>query len=325
MTLGREVRERSASRSPAATIGRELASGAIIPLDGPIGTELERRGAAMHGDVWCAMATVDDALTLRGIHEDYIRAGARVVTANTFSSHRLMLDPAGLGHRFLELNRRAVEVAMEARDRLGAAETVAIAGSMSHQVPFHPGTDLRDQRQIPAPAVYEAGFRELANTLAGLGVDLLLLEMMSDPALVNAAVAAARETGLPIWLGYACRASPAGVPVSFTREELGLRELMQRTRAERADVVGIMHTGVAIITPALQAMRGACDRPLMAYPDTGHFEMPCWRFDDAISPSAFTELAGRWVDEGASLIGGCCGFGVEHISALTEALARRGS
>ena len=62
-----------------------------------------------------------------------------------------MLGPAGLGERSVDLTRRAVEIALEARDRLGAGDTVAVAGSMSHQVPLHPGTDYRDPAQLPSP------------------------------------------------------------------------------------------------------------------------------------------------------------------------------
>ena len=152
--------------SPAERIERELAEGGVILLDGATGTELERRGAAMHSAVWCAMATLEAPETLRAVHEDYIRAGSRVITANTFSNHRLMLGPAGLGERSVELTRRAVEIALEARDRLGAGDTVAVAGSMSHQVPLQPGTDYRDPTQLPSPELREAAFREMARTLS---------------------------------------------------------------------------------------------------------------------------------------------------------------
>ena len=94
--------------SPLEAIERRLEAGKIIVIDGATGTELERRGATMNDRAWCAMATLTDPALLRQVHEDYIRAGARVITANTFSTNRNMLEPAGLGFRFEELNRRAV-------------------------------------------------------------------------------------------------------------------------------------------------------------------------------------------------------------------------
>ena len=94
--------------SPLEAIVRNLEAGKIIVIDGATGTELERRGAAMHDKAWCAMATLTDPELLRGVHEDYIRAGALVITANTFSTNRSMLKPAGLESHFEELIRRAV-------------------------------------------------------------------------------------------------------------------------------------------------------------------------------------------------------------------------
>ena len=310
------------SESPLAGIERELAEGAVILLDGAIGTELERRGAAMHSEVWCAMATLETPEILREVHEDYIRAGSRIITANTFSAHRLMLDPAGLGGRSVELTRQAVEIALEARERLGAGDTVVVAGSMSHQVPVHAGTDYRDAEQLPSPERCEAAFREMASTLAESGVDLLLLEMMSDPALANPAIAAARGTGLPVWIGYSCRGNPRGEPVSFTRADLDAAAMLRSTHPEGAGAIGIMHTHMGLVSAAIEAFRGQWEGPIMAYPDTGHFEMPNWVWENPASPAEFACAALRWIDEGARLLGGCCGFGVTHIDALANALAR---
>ena len=63
-------------------------SGALVILDGAIGTELERRGVVMDDDVWCARAIVSDPEKIRELHVDYIGAGADVITANTFATHR---------------------------------------------------------------------------------------------------------------------------------------------------------------------------------------------------------------------------------------------
>ena len=308
--------------SPAARIGRELAEGSVVLLDGATGTELERRGAAMHSEAWCATATLEAPETLRAVHEDYIRAGCRVITANTFSSNRIMLEPAGLGERSVDLTRRAVEIALEARDRLGASDMVAVAGSMSHQVPLRSGTDFRDPARLPSPALREVAFREMAETLFESGVDLILMEMMSDPALANPAIAAARETGLPLWIGFSCRRNPRGEPVSFAIPSLDAAAMLRSTQVDGADAIGIMHTNVGLISAAVDEFRTRWKGPIMAYPDTGHFEMPKWVFEDALSPADFADAALRWIDEGVRLVGACCGFGVAHIDALANALAR---
>ena len=310
------------SESPIARIEGELADGAVILLDGATGTELERRGAAMHSGAWAAMATLEAPETLRAVHEDYIRAGCRVITANTFANNRILLGPAGLGERSVELTRRAVEIALEARDRLGAGDAVAVAGSMSHMVPFPAGTDRRDPTRLPSPELAGAAFREMAETLSESGVDLILMEMMSDPALANPAIAAARESGLPVWVGFSCRGNPRGEPVSFAVPDLEPAEMLRSTHFDGAGAVGIMHTPVGFISGLLEEIRAQWEGPIMAYPDSGgRFEMPEW-ITDAVSPADFGNEALRWVEEGARIVGACCGFGVEHIDALANALAR---
>ena len=76
-------------------IERKLAAGQIILLDGGTGTELERRGAAMDDAAWCALATASHPELLRSIHEDYVRLGCDIITANTFASARHMMERSG--------------------------------------------------------------------------------------------------------------------------------------------------------------------------------------------------------------------------------------
>jgi len=305
-----------------AKIDRELARGEVILLDGAIGTELVRRGASTHTGAWVALATHEAPETLRSVHEDYIRAGARVITANTFANNRILLEPAGLGERSVELTRQAVEIALEARDRLGTGDTVAVAGSMSHMTPYPPGTGRRDPSRLPPPEVARAAFREMARTLAESGADLILMEMMSDPTLANPAIAAARETGLPVWVGYSCRRNPQGEPVSYAGEDLSPAAMLQSIRVEDAAAVGIMHTSVEFIGPLIEAIRTQWEGPVMAYPDSGgRFEMPRW-ITDPIPPAEFADAVLGWIEEGAQIVGACCGFGVEYIDVLANALAR---
>ena len=306
--------------SPLEAIERDLAAGKTLVIDGATGTELERRGAAMHDQAWCAMATLTAPERLREVHEDYIRAGARVVTANTFSTNRIMLEPAGLGSRFEELNRQAVEIARQARERMGADGRVAVAGSMSHQVPIISGADRRDARAVPPPEVAEARFRELAGLLAASGVDLLLLEMMSDPDLANPAIAAALATGLPVWVGFSVRAGRSGSLVAYARPELGAAEMLDAIALDGVRVAGVMHSQVDTTAPTIELLKRRWAGPLLAYPDSGYFKMPHWQFVDIIPVDDFVAYNRQWIASGVQVVGGCCGLGVEHIEALSAAI-----
>jgi S-methylmethionine-dependent homocysteine/selenocysteine methylase len=308
------------STSPLETIERDLEAGKIIVIDGATGTELEHRGAAMHDRAWCAMATLTAPELLRGVHEDYIRAGARIITANTFSTNRNMLEPAGLGSRFEELNRRAVELALQARERTGTAGRVAVAGSMSHQIPVMSGADQRDVRAVPPAAVAAANFREMAELLAASGVDLILMEMMSDPDLANPAIAAAVATGLPVWVGFSVRPAESGRPVAYARPELAAADMLDAIELDGVRVAGVMHSNVNTIAPTIELLKRRWSGPLMVYPDSGYFKMPHWQFVDIIPVDDFVAFSRKWIEAGVQVVGGCCGLGIEHIEALTAAL-----
>lgn len=306
------------TESPMRAIERRLAAGEVVLLDGATGTELERRGARMHDEVWCAAATLSHGDLLRTVHEDYVRAGASVIIANTYASNRLMLEPAGLGGEVEAVNRRAVEIAREARGRAAGGDAVAVAGSMSHMLPMR-----HSPRAVPSPARAEECFSEMAETLAAAGVDLIIMEMMSNPDLARPAVAAALATGLPVWIGYSAVRGARGEPAPFLRPDLAFTELFRVAPPSRAPVAGIMHTHVDLTGPALEVLRGFFDGPAMAYPDSGRFEMPHWRFVDVVSPAALASAARGWIEGGVQVVGGCCGLGVEHVEALAEMLAAR--
>jgi methionine synthase I (cobalamin-dependent) len=112
-----------------AEIKRRLDAGEVLLLDGGVGTELERRGADMDPAAWCGVATLENEELLTQIHIDYARAGSDVITANTFASSRVMLSAAGHGDDVVEINQRAVEAALRAKEQLATeGRTVAVAG-----------------------------------------------------------------------------------------------------------------------------------------------------------------------------------------------------
>jgi S-methylmethionine-dependent homocysteine/selenocysteine methylase len=97
-----------------ATLLERLATGRTVVMDGAMGTEIDRRGAPIDLSVWSARALESRHEVVREIHEDYVRAGAELQITNTFATARHVLEAAGLGDRFEELNRDAVELCREA-------------------------------------------------------------------------------------------------------------------------------------------------------------------------------------------------------------------
>lgn len=301
-----------------STIETRLQRGDIVLLDGGIGTELEKRGAAMDPQAWCGPATLDNVEILQGVHRDYISAGAHIITANTYASSRLMLEPAGYADQFEKINRTAVAAAHRAR-KASRREDVLVAGSLSHMCPMAPDSDLSDlQREPPADDMREA-FHELAALLCDAGCDLLLLEMMYYPHRIGLLLEAALSTGLPVWVGFAVRRDKHGDIVSFARERsIPLVDVV--SVLDRADIqaAGIMHSPADLVADAITTLQGRYNGPLMSYPDSGYFRMPHWQFEDVIEPETLVEFARTWVDDGIQILGGCCGLSPKHIAALRE-------
>ena len=78
---------------------RRLAEREVIFLDGAIGTQLQSMGVPMDNDAWCALALETHPFTVRRMHENYIRAGVDVITANTYAAARHILVPVGLSDK----------------------------------------------------------------------------------------------------------------------------------------------------------------------------------------------------------------------------------
>ena len=90
-----------------------LDRGDVLLIDGGMGTELQRRGVPMDKVAWSGAAVLTHPDAVRETHEDYIRAGAKVIITNTFGSTRQMLEPAGYGDQVEAINRGAVELALQ--------------------------------------------------------------------------------------------------------------------------------------------------------------------------------------------------------------------
>ena len=294
------------------TLKQRIEDGELVILDGATGTELEKRGVPMDEAAWCAAALATHPDAVRGVHEDYIRAGADVIITNTFPAAKHVLEEAGLGERFRELNERAVGLAQEARENVGR-EDIYVAGSISTFPARHDhGYDPDEQRA-------RTNYQEQAEVLAESGVDLLALEMMRDLEQSVYAVEAAVETGLPVWIGFSCKRAEDGTVVLWDGRDT-LAEAVDELAARNVSLVFVMHTLVEDTVPALGVVRERWDGPLGAYPHSGKFVMPNWQFTDMISPEDFAEEALRWVGLGVRVVGGCCGIGPEHIRALKEVL-----
>ncbi|MFW5734021.1 MAG: homocysteine S-methyltransferase family protein [Oceanidesulfovibrio sp.] len=291
-------------------------------IDGGTGTEIERMGAAMHEKAWSARASLSDPDIVRRVHRAYLNAGAELIIANTYPANRHVMAGAGLIGEFEPANRRAVELAREARDQAQDAAQSAgkwswVAGSMSTTT-FTGGLD---RSRIEEDGLPGAGYRAQAAILADAGADILILEMMRDVTETRLCLDTALDTGLPVWLGFSAERRADGALRFFGSEQSfadGVDMVLSSGRAPQA--VGVMHSQLEATMDALDAVARSWGGPLFAYPHHGVFEMPHWRFEDTLEPEEFAAAAMEWVGRGVRAVGGCCGIRPRHIAALRAAL-----
>jgi homocysteine S-methyltransferase len=299
-------------------VGQKLARGDIIILDGGTGTEIQAYGVPMHDQVWCAEANRTHPDIVRRVHSDYIAAGADVITANTFPTSPLLFNALGRDEEIAEIDHAAVRLAREAIAAAGNPP-VAVAGSFSIMRPVPKGgdrsTDMRWTVKDAVPLM-----RRKAEILAECGCDLILMEMMRDCDYSLWATEAAVATGLPVWVGISVERGADGKLIGLGRPEWAFADVVSVLMATGAKACLVMHNDISTTPDALQIIKSQWSGPIGAYPESGYFEMPDWKFVDIITPGRFVVECQRWHRLGATILGGCCGIGPSHIKALAAAL-----
>ena len=264
-------------------------------LDGAIGTELIARGIELAAPRWSAIAIDEAPEVLSDIHHDYASAGATLHIACTFRT-----QPRAYGAGWADALRAAVQIAAGA-----LSEGCKVLGSMApvedcYRPDLSPGADARREH------------REVAAALASAGCDILLCETHANAAEALVAAEEAVATGLPTWLSltagpFADLASPSELgAIAKAAASAGVERLLVNCIA----ATEVMPYLEAISRPGL---------PTGVYANAGAKDAGLgWDARDRRAAAAYAALAQRWVEAGASVVGGCCGTGPLHIETLAE-------
>ena len=295
-----------------------LRSGETILLDGATGSELENRGIKMDNS-WCATASLEFDI-LKQIHKDYINAGAKIITTNTYASNRMILEVAGVEDKFEEINLTAINAAIQAREESGR-DDVLVAGSLSHQIPYEDAFRSQEEKdkyiKKLTPEYFQKSFDELAFFLADNGCDFILLELMYRPDRIDIIFDSASKVGLPVWAGFSSR-NKDGLIALTTDYEYSFKKMISNVKHHKLDAVGIMHCDISVIEESIKELKEIYDLPIMAYPEVAVFNFPHYDMSNVIQPNDYLVEAKKWKDAGAQIIGGCCGTTVEHIKVLNK-------
>lgn len=302
--------------SPYDDIRARMFAGETIILDGGIGTEILRRDLT-----WSDHQVLDRPDAIRGLHEDYIRAGADVITTNSFQlakrsffghfrdeAHMHYIGVPGLEERAAEMLTASVDLCKQARDNVGADHPVAIAGAVTTlEWCFRP--DL-----APTADQMRDEYREIMEVMAKAGADLILLETVNSVTEAKIGLEAAVQAGLPCWVGFVCNEQGE----LFTGETMA--DVEHTLAPLEPDVILVNcippDDATAGLRELLAVRKGSCG----VYPHIGRFDPPEWHFTAEYPPTTLLEESQRWKEMGTRVIGGCCGTTPEHIAKLAQGL-----
>ena len=275
----------------------------IVVLDGAMGTALIAKG--YKGSL--ELLNIEAADVVGSLHEEYLKAGADMVTTNTTCADALSLKEYGLAERSYELSRAGAEVARKAVDKYSTTENPRfVAGAVGPTT--RNITLANDTTEEQLAEVYATQIKGLIDG----GVDLILIETAMDAANVRIAVEQVRKLSpeMPIIVSAVLSRLEgrvaSGATIAKFVEELPMEEIL---------AVGFnCSMGEKQQAAALKALAAVSNKPVVLYPALSQPQEAPNRF---IKPLDTLMRAG-----GVNIIGGCCGTTPAHIEALAKAAAR---
>jgi S-methylmethionine-dependent homocysteine/selenocysteine methylase len=296
----------------------KLGARACVVLDGATATELPHLSDAEHAideRLWGTHALVEEAAAVLDVHRGYVAAGCDVISTNTWGL------PSALLHgvapvwnstqpvHWMDLARRGLRLARHAVGEGGREHSCAVAFSINGDVDSDEG---------------DSTIRLLARLFAHEPPDLILLETLTvvRPSLFTT-VQSLLDTGLPVWLSF--RRCRHGLCSVYGQHWGGPEGDAFGRAAARFEQMGIDALMINCIPPdhvdgMVSYLRDFTDLPLGVYPNLGYYTDAGWRFDPGVGSAEYAAMALRWREEGAQIIGGCCGVGPAHVAAARELL-----
>jgi homocysteine S-methyltransferase len=289
----------------------------LLLLDGAVGTELVQRGADLHGraddtdehdDYWTGRAITTAPAVVRDVHRDYIAAGADLITTNSFRTNPSSLGRVGETGSAERLTTAAVRLAIEAR--AAARWRGLIGGSIG------PIDSCYSPERAPDDHALAEEHGAVAAWLAAAGADVILPETMNSSREAAIAAAAAGRAGRPCLVSFALRDDGR----LHTGERLAAAA--ERLLDARPLAVLVNHCRPALVGPALAELAAVTAGTGVRFGARPHLEKPSkenrWTEPGGLDLEQLIDLVRRWIDAGATVVGGCCGATPRHIAALSR-------
>jgi homocysteine S-methyltransferase len=279
-----------------------LARGGLV-FDGAMGTALYERGVLYSQSFDQVSLTRPDLV--KQVHESYVRAGADLLSTNSFGANRFRLATHSLESEVERINTASVELAREC-----AGERAYVGGSVGPTGLTWKTLSANDMQTV------RTAFRDQVRALLAAGVDVLLLETFRQPEELHLALEAALE--------LSAKSVPVVASVSFDpfgtmADGTGPEEMARKLSAWGADALGVnCADGPAGVYEMVTRMFDA-GLPITAQPNAGLPHRVDGRFAYMATPEYFQLYARRLYKAGVKAVGGCCGTTAEHVRKIKAA------
>ncbi len=293
----------------------------ITLLDGSIGQELMKRSGDVPTTIWSIQVMMDHPGMVEDVHNAYFRAGATIASTNTYCVHRDRLEKVNLNPDLMPglIDSALSEVEASKAANKGVGRIAGAIGPL--EATYRP--DIRIDPNIAAPR-----FAEVVRLLQDR-VDLILLESVASLEHAKGALCGAAAATKPVWIAFTVDDSDG----TRLRSGEDLR-LLAPLIAEHAPAAVLVNCSrPEVIDAALEIIK-EFGRPFGAYAN-GFTQISEAYLQDKptvdalearvdLTPEAYAQYAMSWVDQGATIVGGCCEVGPDHIAKLAGQLTSAG-
>ena len=291
----------------------------ITLLDGSMGQELVKRSGSTPTPLWSTQVMIDHPKLVGEIHLDYFTVGATVATTNTYAVLRDRLARVNLEDQFAHLIDTAIRAARRARAAHGSGRVAGAIGPL-----------IASYRPDICPPAAEAA-QTYADSVALMKdhVDLFLIETMSSLDQADGALRATMGQGKPVWLGMTVKDDDG----TQLRSGEAVSELPALLAQHKPDAVLINCARPEAVSAAIDIIK-TFGLPFGAYAN-GFSQISDGFLKDAptvdaleersdMGPEAYAQFVMNWVDAGATIVGGCCEIGPDHIAEIARRLTAAG-
>ena len=296
----------------------------IILGDGAMGTELRARGVEVPShteSIWSALALKNNSQEIIEVHKDYIDAGSDYITINNYAVTKPLLARKNLENEFKDLTEKAIDLAKEAILSKGSNTKIA-ASFPPLETSYRP--DL-----VPSKKILQNYYAEFAETLTGK-VDFIICETMTTAEEGRMALKMAKRTNLPVWLGWTLM----GNRLNKLPSGENLLDATKYCLDLSPDAVLLNCCGINLITEGLKELQKlqleipvggfANNERINKFSDTDSIvtnaEEIHYMNSSEVNELEYLEEVKKWIEQGATIVAGCCRTRPSHIKVIKDAI-----